>query len=364
MKSKLTVLIAILLVLGMAAGCAAPAAPAAAATTPASTPAPTPEVPEGDPIDESFMRFQDYGKVLSAVMEEDGVSITAEGYYGYHMDENPSMTVQVTISKDGVIQRVTNIANYKQSAGFADQITQEYLDAAYSSAIATPAMEADALSGATITCKAVLYAVQTAAYYAQNVYAYAADTNQADNEELSTVYPAAYTAINTGYTVDEKTLGTVLYAAEGKADDGTAVVALKIKTSKALNYAKSSNTGWDAAEPGPNTMIIVIDKSTNKVIAWKTLVDGTKRPEYFAVPEEIINRYMEVELSSESVFNDFTDGLVLELNVETELDGEGYNLITGSSVIYTGATESGTFSSQRVRQCFQAAAYFYCNYTK
>ncbi len=364
MKKKLTVFIAILLSLGMAAaGCAAPAAPAAAAT-PVSTPAPTPAIPAGDPIDENFVRFQDYGKVLSAVMEEDGVSITAEGYYGYHMEENPSMTVQVAISKDGAIQRVTNIANYKQSAGFAEQITQEYLDAAYNNAIATPAMEADALSGATITCKAVLYAVQTAAYYAQNVYAYAADTNQADNEELSTVYPAAYTAISTGYTVDEKALGTVLYAAEGKEDDGTEVVALKIKTSKALNYTKSSNTGWDAAEPGPNTMIIVIDKATNKVIAWKTLVDGTKRPEYFAVPEEIINRYMDVELSSENVFDDFTDGLVLELDVETAPDEEGYNLITGSSVIYTGATESGTFSSQRVRQCFQAAAYFYCNYTK
>ena len=363
MKNKLTVLIAVLLVLGMAAGCAAPAAPTATAA-PASTPAATPEIPEGDPIDETFMRFQEYGKVLSAVMEEDGVSIIAEGYYGYHMEENPSMTVQVTISKDGVIERVTNVANYKQSAGFAEQITQEYLDAAYSSAIASPAMEADALSGATITCKAVLYAVQTAAYYAQNVYAYVADTNQADNEELGTVYPAAYTAINTGYTIDEKALGTVLYAAEGKADDGTEVVALKIKTSKALNYAKSSNTGWDAAEPGPNTMIIVIDKATNKVVAWKTLVDGTKRPEYFTVPEETINRYMEVELSSETVFDDFTDGLVLELDVETELDGEGYNLITGSSVIYTGATESGTFSSQRVRQCFQAAAYFYCNYGK
>ncbi len=359
---KVPVLLAMLLVFLLAAGCAAPAAPAATAT-PAPTPAESPAA-EGDPLDENFVAYQEYGKVLRAVPEADGVSIVAEGYYGYHMEENPSMTVSVVISSDGIIKSVTNVSNFNQSPGYAEQITQEYLDGAYNNAIASPAMEADALSGATVTSTAVLYAVQTAAHYAQNVYGYAADTNQEDNAELEAVYPAVYTPISSDYAIDEKKLGTILYAAEGVADDGTNVVGLKIKTSKMLNYTKSSNTGWDAAEPGPNTMIVVIDKATHKVIAWKTLVDGTKRPEYFTVPEENINRYMEVEISSETVFDNFTDGLVLELDVEIESDEEGNPLITGSSVIYTGATESGTFSSQRVRQCFQAAASFYSNYGK
>ena len=206
-----------------------------------------------------------------------------------------------------------------------------------------------------------MYAVQTAAYYAENVYGYIADVNSAEIDELKQVYPADYKEIVTDYKVDEKNIGSVLFAAEGRSDTGN-VVGLKVRSANKMNYKGTARTGWDSSEPNLFTMIIIINKDTNKVVAWKMVTDGTKRPEYFTVPEEKINSYMDVEITGEDVFDNFTEGLVYNIEVELEEDSEGNSVISGTSVVYTGASESGTFSSQHVRQCFRTAAYFYSNY--
>ncbi|KPU43336.1 hypothetical protein OXPF_27770 [Oxobacter pfennigii] len=180
--------------------------------------------------------------------------------------------------------------------------------------------------------------------------------------ELKEVFEADYKAVSSDYKVDEKAIGTVLYAAEGESADGTKVLALKVKSANKMNYEKTARTGWDASEPSPFTMIIVINKDTNKVAAWKMVTDGTKKPEYFTVPEENIDKYMSVEITSEDVFDDFTEGLVLSLDVEKDVDAEDNSIIAGTSIVYTGVSEAGTFSGQHVRQCFKTAAYFYSNY--
>ena len=131
-----------------------------------------------------------------------------------------------------------------------------------------------------------------------------------------------------------------------------------------MNYEGTARTGWDSAEPNLFTMIIIINKDSNKVVAWKMVNDGTKRPEYFTVPEEKINSYMNVEITGQDVFDNFTEGLVYNLEVELEEDSEGNNVIAGTSVVYTGASESGTFSSQHVRQCFQNSCLFLCKLLK
>jgi hypothetical protein len=185
-----------------------------------------------------------------------------------------------------------------------------------------------------------------------------------DNSELNALYPAKYSKITTTYVVNESNIGTVLYAAEGKADDGTQVVAMKVKSSKNFNYNGFNSTGWSEAEPAPYTMIIVIDKSTNKVTKWRVLVDGTRKKEYFVVPDKSINSYMTVAITSESAFDAFKDGLVLDLDVKTSKASDGSTIITGTSIVFTGASEDGTLSGQLVRHCFRTAAYFYCNYVK
>lgn len=53
--------------------------------------------------EEEFAAFEEYGRVLSVEESETGAVIEAEGYFGYHMDEDPSMTVKVEIGPDCLI---------------------------------------------------------------------------------------------------------------------------------------------------------------------------------------------------------------------------------------------------------------------
>lgn len=311
-------------------------------------------------INADFAKYDEYGTVLSVVTKDDMAVIEAEGYYGYHMDEHPSMTVSVAIGPDGMITEASVIAAKAQTPGFDAMITQEYMNAAYVGRIADPLMESDVVSGATATSQAVRYAVQTAAYYAQNALGYIADTDAANKAELSEVYPAAYETLTPAFQPDAKKLGSVLYVAEGIAPDGTQVVAMKVKGSDRVAQSGSPRTGWTAAQPDPFTMIIVVDQATNQICAWKMLVDGTKRPEYFLVPSETIDAYKAVAITGETVFDEFLEGTVMHLDVELAQSDDG-PVITGTSIVYTGKTTNGTFSSQCIRNCFKTAAAMYCH---
>lgn len=307
--------------------------------------------------------YEDFGTVVNDKRTKTGVILEAEGYYGYHMDENPSMTVRVEIGKDGLIKLAEVVSSKAQTPGFDTQITQEYLNQAYVGQAASPQMEVDVVAGATATSQAVLYAVRTASNYAWKTYGYSADQEGSHIADLQAVYPAEYKAITSQYETDEKTEGSILFAAEGTAEDGTQVVAMKVRSALKFAYTGSAGTGWTASEPSAFTMIIVVDKATNQVDTWSILRDGTKRTEYFKVPDDKIDAYKSVVISQEDVFDAFMDGLVLTLEVEKESSEDG-PVITGTSIIYTGATEQGTFSSQLVRNCFKAAAAFYVNYQK
>ena len=306
--------------------------------------------------------YGDYGKVIAAETTEKGARIEAEGYYGYHMDLNPSMTVSVEIAPDGTILAASVVAAKDQTQGFDAMITQAYMDETYVGQIADPAMETEAVSGATVTSRAVRYAVQTAANYAQKELGYVADTSKQEQAVLNAVYPATYTTIQTDYQPDTKKTGTILYAAEGVAEDGTQVVAMKIKSATKVKQTGSAKTGWDASIPNPYTMIIVVNKDDRRVCAWSIVTDGTRNADYFTVPDEKINAYETVEITDETAFDSFMDGLVLTLDVDytTEESSDG-PVITGTSIVYTGQTEQGTFSSQMVRNCFKAAAAMFCH---
>ena len=359
-KRMMPIVIIIMLVLTGLIGCAGSNTPTTTTQAPTTTPAPT--EPEGDLIDSEFEFYGEFGKVLQSISSDNSVYIVAEGYYGYHMEDNPSMTMGVTISSDGIILDVVNIANKDQTVGFADMITGDYLTQAYSDVVASPVLEVDSVSGATVTSKAVMYAVQTASYYAGNVYGYVADTASEDINELNEIFAANYQNVVTDYKVDERAIGTVLFAAEGSSTDGKEVLAMKIRSANRVNFEGTARTGWDSAMPNPFTMIIVIDKNTHTVVAWEMVTDGSNEPDYFTVSDEKINEYMSVVILSEDVFDDFTDGLVFDLDYDEELDSDGNSVIAGTSILYTGVTESGTFSSQLIRQCFRTAAYFYINY--
>ena len=314
-------------------------------------------------VNEEYAAFGDTGKVIQADVTEAGVLLTAEGYYGYHMDKEPSVTVRVGLSPENEILSAELVSMKDQTPGFGEMVTDEYLASAYVGRTALETMDADAVSGATLTSRAALYAVRAAAHYASAALGYQADTSAADKAELSAVYPAVYETIESDYQPDTKKIGQILYAAKGTAQDGTQVVALKVKGAAKFAFKGSAGTGWSSSEPNPFTMIIVIDCATDCPIAWKILVDGTNQPAYFKVPDEKIDEYKKVAITDENVFDAFMDGIVLSMEYETAPSDDG-PVITGTSIVYTGRTQQGTFSSQIVRNCFRAAAAFYVNAAK
>lgn len=311
-----------------------------------------------DAPDAEHAKYEEYGEVLAAVLFDGKAVMRANGFYGYHLDESPYMTVDVVIDANGLVESVSYVDSHAQTPGFPEMLTQPYYDT-YAGLDASALPAVDAVSGATATSQAVRYGVQTALYYAEKVYGIAADATDAYIAALQDVYPGQYQPINTDYAADSKMYGTVLFAAE---DDHS--VAMIIQSSQKLNYKKSSDTGWQNAEPNQYVMIVVVDKESNQVKASSVLTDGTKRPEYFTVPEDKIDAYTRVPIVDETVFDEFTDGLIFELDVELAQDNMGMPIITGTSIIYTGASVGGTFSSQLVRRCFQTAARYYCHYAE
>ena len=305
--------------------------------------------------------FSEYGKVISVTEDEQGAYIEAEGYYGYHMEDEPSVTVGVSIGKDGLIKGAAILSTKAQTPGFPEMIDPLFLSDAYRGQNASNTLEVDGISGATVTWTAVQYAVRSAAHYAQAALGYNADTASEEKAELNAVYAAAYTTIETEYKPDDKEQGVVLYAAEGIAPDGTEVVAMKVRGSRKVAQKGSAATGWDAAMPGSFTMIVVVDKAQSKVIAWQMVKAGTREPDYFTIPDETIDTYMTVTIETQEAFDEFTDGLIYERGFEMEQSEDG-PIITGTTIVYTGATEQGEFGTQMVRLCFKTAAYFYANY--
>ncbi len=183
---------------------------------------------------------------------------------------------------------------------------------------------------------------------------------QADDLALmNELVPGDYKAVESSYEVDAKKYGSVLFAAE---DERTLV--MKIQSSNKVNYKHSSDTGWPSAEPAPYVMLIAIDKAEKRVAQSSVLVDGTNRPEYFTVPEDRYAAYQTVVIEDETAFDAFTDGLVYDLDVELSEDSMGMSVITGTSIIFTGVSDDGTFSAQLVRHCYQTAARYFMNYNK
>lgn len=310
-----------------------------------------------------FAEYAEFGKVNALYKTGDTYYFEVYGYYGYHLDENPSMLMGVAVDAvNAEIIAVTKLDSYKQTEGYPDFITQSYLDKEYKQGSVTVGIEAQPSTGATATSTAVIYAVRTACYYMDKAFGIVADTSEAEKAELSLAYKAEYSTIKESYAVDSK-LGTVLYAASGVGEDGTEVVGLKIKSSRIPNKQGADAQGWDSEVPNAYTLVIIVNKATNKVIATNVLIDGSRAPQYFAVTEEKLASYNSVTINGAEVFDDFKDGLMFDLGYDTNPTDDG-EIITGTSILYSGATVDGSYSSQFVRNCFRALARFYTQYVQ
>lgn len=356
MLSKQKALLMLTLAVAVLSACTAPTPSDSAAPIPSETPN---VASYGAAPDSRYATYGDYGVILGVTEEEGSVRIVAEGRYGYHMDEDPAIMVEVSVDQNGVISEISLLNMRGQTPGFGELVTDTYLKETYTGLSAQPTMEVDAASGASVSSAAALYAVQAAANYAQQVYGYVAEDHDEDNAEFSAVCPGEYTPVESGAEIDAQTVGSVLYAARGTTAEGKEVVAMKVQSSRKVAARGSADTGFAASFPQPFTMILVVDQGTSRIIAWQMVKDGTNHPEYFTVPDDKIDAYMSVPITDAEVFDDFTEGLVFDIPVERESGNGGYDVITGTSVVYSGATLNGTYSSQMVRLCFMTAARFY-----
>lgn len=179
------------------------------------------------------------------------------------------------------------------------------------------------------------------------------------SSQAAEVYPARYKSFELSY-VPDPVYGDVLNAARGTASNGQKVMAILARSTRNHDSEGASDMGWDSQIPNPYRVLIVIDETTNKVVASRVAREGSNTTQ-FVVPEEKLAAYQEVAIDSETAFDGFTAGLVTGKQFDIELDVYELEVITGTSLIYTGATVQGTFSSQLVRNCFMTAARFYVN---
>ena len=323
-----------------------------------------PEARTMEALEAEYSVFEDFGQVEAVSLTEGGVLIRAVGNYGVHMDESPTVTMGVEISRDGLVTGVWMLDSFAQTEGFPEQITESYLQEAYEGEVALPDMRISPVSGASATSRAVLYAVRTASNYAKNVYGYFSETLTQSLAELNEVWPAAYSPVSSEYQPDAKKLGTVLFAGEGTDADGRNVLAMKVEGAQSFNYAGAYRAPYDSAKPNPFVLIIVADADSREVLAYRVVEDGTRKTEYFTVPQEKLDAYLGAVIDSAAAFDSFTDGLVKDYDGDWEytLDDYSRKTITGSSVVYTGTTEDGTLSGQMVRNCYRAAADYLWNY--
>ncbi|MDR1178094.1 MAG: hypothetical protein LBK64_04630, partial [Spirochaetaceae bacterium] len=177
--------------------------------------------------------------------------------------------------------------------------------------------------------------------------------------QAAELYPASYRPFQSSYTVNAR-YGDILNAARGLAPDGRRVLAMLVRGSARYDSAGSRDMGYASQIPNPYRILIVIDESTDHVVASRIVRDGTTQGQ-FTTPEEKLAAYQEVVINSETAFDGFTGGLVTGKQFDVETDIYGVEVITGTSLIYTGATVQGTFSSQLIRNCFMTAARFYVN---
>ena len=323
-----------------------------------------PEARAMEPLNEEFAVFDEFGRVEAVSLTENGVLIRAVGNYGVHMDLSPTVTMGVEISGDGLVTGVWMLDSFEQTEGFPEQITGDYLQEAYEGEFALPDMRISPVSGASATSRAVLYAVRTASYYAKNVYGYVSETLTQSLAELNEVLPAEYAPVSSEYQPDPKKLGTVLFAGEGRTADGRNVLAMKVEGAQSFNYEGAYRAPYDSAKPNPFVLIIVVDTDSREVLAYRVVEDGTRKTEFFTVPQEKLDAYLGAVIDSEEAFDSFTDGLVKDYDGDWEYTMDEYNrkAITGSSVIYTGTTADGTLSGQMVRNCYRTAARYLWNY--
>ena len=270
-------------------------------------------------------------------------------HYGTEFYEEPVMDVFTGIDKQGQITGVAVGTSKDHTPAFLGMVTQEKLDAVYLGRLASSTLTADAVTGATFSSDAVLYGVQTACWYAANVYRLGErEVQDIQLKKLASIVPGTYEKLDVDLTFicDE---GSVQYAARGTDESGNAF------------YAVITQAAYTPSNPDNNmampTYQIWISAGDGKVFMANMLAGHFY--EAFPMPADKLAAYYGIPLASGEEYDFFADGLVT--------DAEEYTLTSATQAFpdtKTGATAEGNDTSLSVRNCFITAARYYVQVLK
>lgn len=284
-------------------------------------------------------------EIVSVWSNDDGYVFRARVHYGADYYENPQLDVYVGIAKDGTIKGIEVGEAVEHTPQFLDLVTPEYLEQAYVGNMASANILTDAVSGATFSSDAVLYAVRLCSNYSANVFK-AGEKNDVPVEikRMMNIVPGEYTPVEVDASFSSKS-GEVQYAATGTTVDGVPFYALIVKSAFV-----PQNPENNMAAP---TYQLWIDTTTNKVFAASML--SGRFYEGFEMPEDKLMLYYDVEIAAANAFDAFMDGLVTDAPVDVLTSATGSFADTT-----TGATPEGNDTSRAIRDCFIVAAQYYC----
>ena len=283
-------------------------------------------------------------EIVSVWSNGDGYVFRARVHYGADYYENPQLDVYVGIAKDGTIKGVEVGEAVEHTPQFLGLVTPEYLEQTYVGSMASANILADAVSGATFSSDAVLYAVRLCSNYSANVFK-AGEKNDVPVEikRMMAIVPGEYTPVEVDASFSSES-GEVQYAAAGTTADGVPFCALIVRSAFVPQNPENNMVA--------PTYQLWIDTATNKIFAASML--SGRFYEGFEMPADKLALYNDVEIAAADAFDAFTDGLITDAPVDVLTSATGAFADT-----MTGATPEGNDTSRAVRNCFIVAAQYY-----
>ena len=283
-------------------------------------------------------------EVLAVWKASNGYIFKTRVHYGAEFYEDPVMDVFVGMDKEGVITGVAIGDTVDHTAGFLGMVTQDYLDRTYIGQTASFTLTVDAVTGATFSSDAVLYGVQTAAYYAANVFRIGErEAQDIQIKKLQAVVPGTYEKeeVDPSFACE---YGVVQYAARGTDEQGVSFHALVVQAV------------FTPQDPANNMAMPVyqiwIGDADGAVFQARMLAGHFY--EAFPMDEQKLLAYRGIPLKTGTEYDAFEGGLIT--------DAEEY-ILTSATMAFpdtlTGATAAGNDTSLSVRNCFITAARYY-----
>ena len=303
--------------------------------------------PKKQSLKSKYVVFEELGvpnEVVAVWKAANGYVFRTRVHYGTEFYEDPVMDVFTGIDKQGNITGVAIAGATDHTASFLSMVTQAYLDGTYPGNTASSTFTADAVTGATFSSDAVLYGVQTACYYAANVFRLGErEVQDIQLKKLSAVIPGTYEKLEIDPAFSCSS-GTVQYAAKGTDAAGH------------VFHAIVAEAAFAPSDPNNNMAMPVYQiwiRDDERSVFCARMLAGHFY-EAFPMADDRLAAYYGTVILNGTEFDSFPGGLIT--------DAPEFILTSATKAFpdtLTGATPEGNDTSLAVRNCFITAARYY-----